>query len=96
MTHIKFKNLTPNLPDTLQIDTNVKAPLNTRSLYMRTAMKMTVGDSVGGLTTPQRASLTQALAKLYGGENRKAFVTRMEKGKIPIGNDGTYRVWRIK
>ena len=96
MTHIKFRNLTPNLPDTLQIDTNVKAPMSTRSLYTRTAMKMKIGDSVGGLTTPQRSSLTQALTKLYGGEKIKAFVSRMEKGKIPIGNDGTYRVWRIK
>ena len=96
MTHIKFKNLTPNPPDTLQIDTNVKAPMSTRSLYTRTAIKMKVGDSVGGLTTPQRSSLTSALTKLYGGENIKAFVSRMEKGKIPIGNDGTYRVWRIK
>ena len=96
MTHIKFKNLTPNPPDTLQIDTNVKAPMSTRSLYTRTAIKMKIGDSVGGLTTPQRSSLTSALTKLYGGENIKAFVSRMEKGKIPIGNDGTYRVWRIK
>ena len=96
MTHIKFKNLTPNLPDTLKIDSDVKAPLNTRSVYTRTAIKMKVGDSVGGLTTPQRALLTQALAKLYGGENRKAFVTRMEKDKIPHGNEVTYRVWRVK
>lgn len=90
MTHIKFKNLTPNLPDTLQIDTNVKAPLSTRSLYTRTAMQMKVGDSVGGLTTPQRSSLTQSLTKLYGGEKIKAFVSRMEKPTQ------LYRVWRIK
>ena len=97
MTHIKFKNLTPDQPtDTLQIDTDVNKPIAVRSIYTRTALKMQVGHSVGGLNYAQRSSLTQALTKLYGGKNRKAFASRMENGKLPIGNDGTYRVWRIK
>ena len=34
---------------------------------------MKVGDSVGGLNYAQRSSLTQALTRIYGGKNRKAF-----------------------
>ena len=50
MTHIKFKNLTPDQPtNTLQIDANVKKPTSDRSIYTRTARAMKVGDSVGGL-----------------------------------------------
>ena len=97
MTHIKFKNLTPDQPtNTLRIDTAVTKPISDRSIYTRTARAMKVGDSVGGLNFTQRSSLTQALTRMYGGKNRKAFESRMENGKLPIGNDGTYRVWRIK
>ena len=55
MTHIKFKNLTPDQPtNTLRIDTDVTKPISDRSIYTRTARAMKVGDSVGGLNFTQR------------------------------------------
>ncbi len=95
MSKIKFRDISPPF-DTLQIDKDIQTPIPSRSLYTRTAMKMKVGDSVGGLNLSQRSSLTQSLTTLYGDKNSKVFISRMENGKIPIGNNGTYRVWRIK
>ena len=47
MTHIKFKNLTPDQPtNTLRIDTDVTKPISDRSIYTRTAKAMKIGDSV--------------------------------------------------
>ena len=91
MTHIKFKNLTPNQPNnTLQIDADVKKPSSNRSIYTRTAKAMKVGDSVGGLNYTQRSSLTQSLNRMYGGKNTKCFASHMDK------STQLYRVWRIK
>ena len=91
MTHIKFKNLTPNQPDnTLRIDTDVRKPISNRSIYTRTARAMKVGDSVGGLTYNQRSSLTQSLTRLYGGKNTKCFASQIDKATQ------LYRVWREK
>ena len=91
MTHIKFKNLTPNQPNnTLQIDADVKKPSSNRSIYTRTAKAMKVGDSVGGLNYTQRSSLTQSLNRMYGGKNSKCFASHMDK------STQLYRVWMIK
>ena len=91
MTHIKFKNLTPDQPtNTLQIDANVKKPTSDRSIYTRTARAMKVGDSVGGLNFTQRSSLTQSLNRMYGGKNTKCFASQIDKATQ------LYRVWRIK
>lgn len=91
MTHIKFKNLTPNQPtNTLQIDADVKKPASDRSIYTRTAKAMKVGDSVGGLNYTQRSSLTQSLTRIYGGKNTKCFSSHRDSVTQ------LYRVWRIK
>jgi len=91
MTHIKFKNLTPDQPtNTLKIEADVKKPASDRSIYTRTAKAMKVGDSVGGLNYTQRSSLTQSLTRIYGGKNTKCFASHMDRATQ------LYRVWRIK
>ena len=91
MTHIKFKNLTPDQPtNTLKIESDVKKPTSDRSIYTRTARAMKVGDSVGGLNFTQRSSLTQSLTRMYGGKNTKCFSSHKDSVTQ------TYRVWRIK
>ena len=91
MTHIKFKNLTPDQPtNTLKIESNVKKPISDRSIYTRTAKAMKIGDSVGGLNYNQRSSLTQSLMRIYGGKNTKCFASQIDKATQ------LYRVWRIK
>ena len=91
MTHIKFKNLTPNQPtNTLKIDTDVTKPISDRSIYTRTAKAMKIGDSVGGLNYNQRSSLTQSLTKIYGGKNTNCFSSHKDSVTQ------LYRVWRIK
>ena len=91
MTHIKFKHLTPDQPtNTLKIDSDVKKPISSRSIYTRTAKAMKVGDSVGGLNFSQRSSLTQSLTRIYGGKITKCFLSHKDNVTQ------TYRVWRIK
>ena len=91
MTHIKFKNLTPDQPtNTLKIEADVKKPTSDRSIYTRTARAMKVGDSVGGLNFTQRSSLTQSLNRMYGVKNTKCFSSHKDRVTQ------LYRVWRIK